>query len=433
MTRMNNPGHLRGYLLLLPGLCVLLAITIYCGFQVDHFAHRQQVLKQDYAALNSISFGIFSVDSWRDKISAVVDRQVNGYQVTAEQKKELEAAIEKQLHRLVTKTAAEINKPQKSLSGKLKKLAFNTIIDVDTLQKQVPPFAHAIVAKLTSPSSTRRLKGIVGSKLDQLEKQTYDSTAEAYHTLTTHLYHKYRATDIAQLNRILARQLFEVHRVSYRYAYAMFTCVLLALGLWWLLRKQAHLQTGLFLVSLSIAAVLLLVGITAPVIEVDARIGTLHFPLLGQQVGFGNQVLFFQSKSLLGIITTLINQSKPDAVTVGILIGLFVVLLPALMLIATGLHVSCGTAVANHRVVRYLAYEAGKWNMADVMVIGILMTYIGLNGIIKSQLSGLNMQGDGLQLATTNDSDLQPGYLVFVAYVVYETVLRQLLKKRRLH
>lgn len=430
MTRTKAKGHLPGNLILLLGLCVLLAAEVYCGLRLDHFAQRQQELKRDYSTVNSITFGIFSVDSWRDKIAGVVDSQVTDYRVTPQQKQALQAGIEKQLHGLVATTAKEINRPQKSLGGKLKKLAFNAIVDVDTLQAQVPSFAHTIVMKLTSRTSTQRLKGIVAGKLNQLQQQTYDSTAEAYHTLTTHLYHKYQVSNLQQLNKTLDGQVVTVHRISYQYAYALFASVLLALGIWWLLRNQAHLQTMLFIVSLLLAFVLLLIGVTAPIIEVDARIGTMHFPLLGQQVGFENQVLFFQSKSLIGIIHTLISQPKPDAVVVGWLIGLFVVLLPVLMLIATGLHVSCGARISDNKAIKYLAYEAGKWNMADVMVVGILMTYIGLNGILKSQLSGLNMHGQGLQLVTTNDSYLQPGYLVFVAYVVYETVLRRILKYR---
>lgn len=430
MTHTKVKGQGLNQLILALGLCGLLVAAIWCGWQLDASAQRQQALKRDYSAENSITFGIFSVDSWRDKIKSVVDGQVTGYQVTPQQKRQLRTAIEKELHGLVAKTAAEINKPQKSIGGKLKKLAFNAVVDVDTLQAQVPPFAQTIVAKLTSRRSTERLKGIVTGKLDQLERQTYDSTAEAYRTLSTHLYQKYRVSSAVQLNQTLDQQVAAVHRVSYQYAYALFACVLLALGLWWLLREQVHLQTALFVVSLLLAFVLLLIGITAPIIEVDARISTMHFPLLGQEVGFENQVLFFQSKSLVGIIVTLVSQPKPDAVVVGWLLGLFVIVLPVLMLVATGLHVSCGSGISDNKVIRYLALEAGKWNMADVMVVGILMTYIGLNGILKSQLSGLNMQGEGLQLVTTNDSYLQPGYLVFVAYVVYETVLRRILKSR---
>ena len=39
--------------------------------------------------------------------------------------------------------------------------------------------------------------------------------------------------------------------------------------------------------------------------------------------------------------------------------------------------------------------------MADVMVIGILMTYIGLNGILESQLADLNIHNSLLTSITT--------------------------------
>src|SRR3569833_1331610 len=159
MTPTNSNKHLRSNLELLVGLGILVAIAGWCGYRLDYSAKKQQYLKQDYSVVNSITFGIFSVDSWRDKISGVVASQVNAFHVTKKQKRELQAQIEQQLHSLVAKTVNEINKPQKSLGGKLKKLAFNAIVDVDTIQKLVPSFAHTIVSRLTSPTSTNRLKG----------------------------------------------------------------------------------------------------------------------------------------------------------------------------------------------------------------------------------------------------------------------------------
>jgi uncharacterized paraquat-inducible protein A len=140
-------------------------------------------------------------------------------------------------------------------------------------------------------------------------------------------------------------------------------------------------------------------------------------------------VLFYQNKSIMEIIGVLISQPKPDAVAVGVLLLLFVVILPVLILIATGIHVSGNEKLSQNKVIRYLALESGKWNMADVMVVGILMTYIGLNGILKSQLSGLNLHSSSLNVTTVNQTGLQPGYIIFVAYVVYETVLKRILKR----
>ena len=67
--------------------------------------------------------------------------------------------------------------------------------------------------------------------------------------------------------------------------------------------------------------------------------------------------------------------------------------------------------------------------MADVMVVGILMTYIGLNGILKSQLKDLNLKNEFLETTSTNYTSLQPGYIIFVGYVVFAFMLSYFLKK----
>ena len=151
--------------------------------------------------------------------------------------------------------------------------------------------------------------------------------------------------------------------------------------------------------------------------------------LLGEKVAFENQVLFFQSKSIFNIVEVLVNQPKPDAVLVGILIFVFVIVLPVLKLVATGIHVLSTKEIAENKVVKYFAYESGKWDMADVMVVGILMTYIGLNGILESQLSNLNIKNSFLTATTINYTSLQPGYFIFAGYVIYEIVLFAILKR----
>ena len=67
--------------------------------------------------------------------------------------------------------------------------------------------------------------------------------------------------------------------------------------------------------------------------------------------------------------------------------------------------------------------------MADVMVIGILMTYIGFNSILESQLVHLNINNEALTSITTNNTALQPGYIIFVGFVIYGLILSEILKK----
>jgi hypothetical protein len=406
-------------------LSILLAGATYFGWQVHTLAKERQEVKQDYSFYNSISFGLFSVDAWRDKISEVIDEQVNGYHITPEQKTEIRRAVEKELHGLIAKTVKEIDKPQHSIGGKLKKLAFHALVDSEALQKQVPPFAQTIVQKVSSPASQSRLKRIATGKISQLENQIYDATSEANEKVSKSIFTKYHVPDKPAFEKTVNNRLRSIRHQTLTAVCAMLGCVLAAMLLWLLLRKQVHLQTPLFVLSLLFALVLLAVGLTSTVIEVDARIQSLHLSILGQQVSFENQVLFFQSKSIWGIITTLLGQPKPDAIVVGILILLFILILPFTRLVAKGARIF----TPNSKVINYLAFEAAKWDMADVMIVGLLMTFIGLNGILKSQLANLNIHGDALTTATVNYTSLQPGYYIFAAYVIYEILLSRVLKK----
>ncbi|KQR71380.1 2-methylisocitrate lyase [Pedobacter sp. Leaf176] len=416
-------------ILLVVGLSILLFGEAYFAHRLHILSAEQEQIKEDYSVANNITFGIFSVDQWRDKLSAVVSRQVKGFSMTKKQKVELQEQIQKQLDGLIDKTVSQFNKPQKSLGGKLKKLAFNSFVDEDELHAMVPAFAKTIITRINSPASTKRLKRIANSKIDQLEAETYDGTSEAFSAVKRHMSSKYHVSNAVEFEKSISKHLNDIRIQTYNYAYAMLGCVLFALCLWFLMRKQIHFQTTLFIMSILFALVLLASGITTTIIEVDARIQTLNFKLLGENIVFSNQVLFFQSKSILGIVETLLGQSKPDAIVVGALIMLFVVILPVLRLLGKGIHVWGNDKLAENKVVRYLAFECGKWDMSDVMVVGIGMTYIGLNGILKSQLSNLNMDTEVLKTTTQNNSSLQPGFIIFVGYVVFAMLLSYILKR----
>jgi len=415
--------------ILVAALSLLLVAAAYCGYRFRALAYEQKRIKEDYSLSNNITFGLFSVDRWGDKISAVVDRKVKGFNLTKSQKADMQQEVEKQLHGMVNKAVAEVTRPQKGLGAKLKKLAFNTFVDVKEIHALVPSFSRTIVTKVTSPRSLKKLKSVAAGKLDELEAQTYDRSDQTISSVERSIYQKYNVNDDASFDKVVNSKLNEIKGLSYQFAIGMTACIAIALLLWLLLRKRVNLEVTLFIISLLFAFILLAVGVSSPIIEVDARIQSLEFALLGEKLVFANQVLFFQSQSILGIIGTLVEQPKPDAVLVGVLLMLFVVILPLLRLIARGLQVSCSKILGDSKFIRFLAFDLGKWDMADVMVVGIAMTYIGLNGILKSQLSGLNINTEALKVVTANNSTLQLGFFIFVAYVAYNIILSSILKR----
>ncbi len=316
--------------------------------------------------------------------------------------------------------------------GRIKKLAVNKFVDEDQVYAQVPSFAKTIVDKVSSPVSTNRLKNIVTGKVNELAAQTYDSTGAITSMLATYMYHKYNVADSAQFNQQITSRLASTTVESYNYLYAMLGCVLGALLLWLLMRRMTYLHRTLFFMSLLFAVVLLAVGITSSVIEVDAQLQTFNIALMGQNLSFDNQDLFFQSKSIVEIIQALVTQPKPDAVMVGILMLLFIIILPIVRIIAKGIHILGNKAVAENKAVLYLAFDSAKWDMADVMVVGTLMTYIGLNGILKSELAEIEFHNSFLNTTTANFTTLQPGYFIFVGYVIFTFILGYILNRIRL-
>ena len=427
MTAIRKTGRLN--ILLIIGLALLLCAEAYFGYRVYILSTQQERLKTDYSVANNITFGILSVDQWREKIAAVVDGKINEFNFTEEQKKNLQKKVEKQLNQLVNKTLEDINKPQKSIGGKLKKLAFNALVDAEEIQAQVPVFASTIVNRLSRPASKKRLKSIITSKIDQLENETYDNTEPASMVVRRNIYKKYKVSNVRDFENTINSQLKAIKNQMVNCMYSMFGCVLFGLSLWWMMRKRVHTHTILYILSLMFAFVLLWVGINATIIEVDARIHSLNFTLLGEKLAFTNQVLFFQSKSIVGVILSLVAQPNFDSVLVGVLILLFVILLPMIRMIGKAILIWGRDEYGDNKLVRFLAFDLGKWDMADVMVVGIAMTYIGLNGILQSQLANLNIQEELLSTTTQNNTSLQPGYYIFVAYVVYAAILSLILKR----
>lgn len=421
--------HLLYNILLILGLGVLLSAECYFGYQLYTLSTEQEKLKEDYSMANNITFGVFSLDLWRDKISLIAKQKIKGFKVTDEQKKEMRKQVEKELHDMIDDVVKDFNKPQKGLGGKLKKFAFKQFVKPEELHQQVPSFANIIITRINRPTAIKKLKGIANTELTELTEQIYDSTATAQAKVTKHLFQKYYVNNVIAFNKNLETRLKTIREVTYNYAYLMLGCVGVALLVWLVLRKQKYLHTSLFIMSLLFALALLIIGVTVSIIEVDARISELTLHLAGEKIAFHNQVLFFQSKSILGIAQVLIAEPKPDSVTVGILIILFVIILPLLRMTARGIHMLCKPPIAENKVTRYLAFESGKWDMADVMVVGILMTYIGLNGILKSQLGDLNIKTEALTTTTVNFTSLQPGYIIFVGYVAFSIILSFILKR----
>ncbi|AMR33364.1 paraquat-inducible protein A [Mucilaginibacter sp. PAMC 26640] len=433
MTEEHYNEPVKGFnvskLLLILGLAVLLCGEGYFGYRLHNLSAQQEEIKEDYANINNITLGLFSVDQWQDKVAGIINHQVRHFSMTAKQKKDLQVEVQQIILALINKAEALLDKKPKTLGGKLKRFAVKTFVNTDKIKAQVPGFARTIIAKIDNPANKKQLSNLAMTKFTQVQHSDYlDSAAKANHAMIAKAYQKYNVASPDEFNNKLTNSLESIRTTTYAYSFAMLGCVVVVLLLWWLMRKRVELHAALFIMSLLFAFILLAVGLTASMIEVDARVQSLDFVLLGEPVVFKNQVLFFQSKSILDVVEVLVKQPAVDSILVGILILAFSILFPIMKLSSTGIHLLSKRKLAENRIIKYFAFQSGKWSIADVIVIAILMVYIGLNGLLESQLANLNIKSDNLTIITTNNTALQPGYIIFISFVLYGLILSTILK-----
>ncbi|TCD13036.1 paraquat-inducible protein A [Pedobacter frigidisoli] len=415
--------------MLILALGLLLCAEGYFGFRLHQLSDQQERIKEDYSNINNITFGLFSVQQWKDNVAKIVHHQVGNLKMSRKQKKVLQHEVEQVILALINKAEALVNKPKKTISGKIQKFAIRNFVNSDSIRAQVPGFAKQIIAEVDDPKNKRQLSKMAIGEFNELaaEEKT-DSAFLANSGAVKAMYAKYQVSSTEDLNRKLRASLAEIRTQTYNYCFGMLGCVVVVLGFWWGLRKRRDLHVSLFVMSLLFAFILLAVGLTASMIEVDARIRSLDFVLLGEHVVFKDQVLFFQSKSIMDVVRVLISQPGIDSILVGALILVFSILFPVVKLSSTGFHLLGNKKLAENRVIKYFAFQSGKWSMADVIVIAILMAFIGLNGLLEGQLQALNIKNDSLTILTTNNTSLQPGYIIFISFVLYGLILSTILK-----
>ncbi len=416
-------------LLLIFLLGMLLCAEGYFGFRLHTLSNQQKEIKHDYTKIGSIKYGMFSVDQWDEYITHIVTLQINQFEMTPGQKKDLQTEVETLLITLVNKAEELIDKRQKSVGGKIRKTAIKTFVNLDKIKDKIPDYAKTIIAKIDNPENKKKLATIALQKFDELKKKpSIDSALAVRDSITSRMFAKYHVSSRHEFDNKISADLSSINKVTYHYAFAMLGCVVTVLLFWWILRKRVELHAILFIMSLLFAFILLWVGLTASMIEVDARIQSFDFVFLGEHIVFENQVLFFQSKSILDVVEVLLKQPRIDSKFVGVLILVFSIVFPVLKLVSTGIHLLSKEKLAQNKIIRYFAFQSGKWSMADVFVIAILMTYIGLNGLLEGRLGDMRIDSNSLSMISTHNTALQPGYIIFIFFVLYGLILSTILK-----
>jgi Paraquat-inducible protein A len=412
-------------------LLVLLFIPIigfagWCGLNIYKLSEQRAEIKHDFSELNNITYGLLSVDAWRDHITEIVIEKIQTFNFSPDQEAALKTEIDAVLNAMITQADVMINEKQTRVDKKIKKFVVKSLVNMDKIRKRVPEFSQAIINELKKPQNKEKLTFLAKEKLADFAKETHDSLSSRSNLNI--ILAKYHVDNTQSFNDEVKTLISTLQDRTYTMAYMMLGCLALTLAIWFMSRKQYELHTPLFVLSVVMALMVLIVGLSTPMIEIDARIKELNFVLIGKHLVFHDQVLFFQSKSILDVVHIMMSTGKGDSMAVGFLILVFSVLFPITKLVCTKIYLLGNERWRTSKFLNFFVFKSGKWSMADVMVVAIFMSYIGFKGILDSQLGAMNMKTDSLATIATNDTSLQPGFILFVCYVFFSLILGEILK-----
>lgn len=398
-------------------------ITGLLGWKLRNLSHRDKQLKLDYFTVNQIKFGLLSGNRWTAQVNDLLSAEIDSFELSLKNKVLLQNQVEGILHRLLDEVEIVLSQPQKKIGRRFRNKLIKGIIKIQDFRYAIPKFSSSIVEQLEKKENKESIKKLLHGQIKSILDQTQqDSRGEQDSILNL-----YGKKSIDTFNQEMKEDIKELEVSQYNYSYLLITCLLALIFLWLFLFKRLQTISTYFLLSAGVAIITLLVGISMPMIEIDARIAKLDLQVLTSHIIFEDQVIFFQTKSILDVISILISQGKGESTFVGILILLFSVLFPVTKLACAIFYLF--RHKTENKFIIYMSFKSGKWSMADVMVIAIFMAYVGFRGILDDQLADITVHNETVNMISTNGTHLQPGFVIFTACVLYNLFLAELLRR----
>jgi len=413
------------YLNFIFSLIVVIASVFLCRQIISNSIINQQN-KNDLAELNHVKYGLLSIDEWKRQVTAILADEINKLYLSRENEKVLRAHIEVLLNTFIDQVDRNIRQGNtETASGRLSQTFIDLFINLDSIKKGIPGYAEAVIHEMKKAKTKRQVKAALNKQLEQYSKATFDFR------------------DMPEIARILVRadsgnvegaRARLNGKIEISDALIIRDVILLIVLAAAIFASSAFSKKTLpksrYLSLILILVILLFAGVTTPTIDMEAKISQMTFMLLGHPVYFENQVLYFQSKSILDVFRIMIHYHDIPMKLVGVLLITFSIIIPLLKIASTlGFYFDFHHARRNP-VIKFFVLHSGKWSMADVMVVAIFMAYIGFNGIIADQLGRLNRVSEEMVLLTTNGTSLQPGYYLFLTYTLLALFLSELLTKK---
>jgi hypothetical protein len=406
---------------------ILLMVAILCTWLTIDTLSARRKLRTELAEISHVRYGFLNPDRWLGTIVPILEARIDALDLTAADRASLRPAVEHALYRLLdeVKAKASAQKPQSSGAGGFpgQGNAMMANLMVGALRPHVPEYANVVLAELGKPETLNAVRKKLKNTLADGARNTFAHVDMRWYD---YILKQHGCADAGACQKLMGAQIAALEsKVAYDYL-AVLGASVLAFVL--LMTGRRALRRSYTVVLLLFCIVLLAGGVFTPMVEVEARIAQVGMTFWGQPVTFTDQVLYFQSKSVLEVFRSLIGVGRPEMWLVGVLVLMFSVIFPVMKIFTLTLGLYRPAMLRENRLARFLGLESSKWSMADVMALAIFMTYVAFNGLLINSLGSL--QETGAQLVIPTDgSKVLPGYYLFIGFCLASLFLSKKLER----
>ncbi len=417
-----------GIILVLTVFVLATIASIQLGIKLNASSGKVKVFKKDFFEANQLKHGFLNGRNWSLQVEAIIAQKIDSFAFSEQNKEVIHQQISGIMNELVDEVDVMLQAEQKGIKNKIKIGFIRFLVDLNQIRAKIPHFADVALEEIVKSGSRDKVRDLVKEKIHELllkEGTPVISEQEV-------IWKKYEMNNLASFNEHVQLEIDNIESQQRVWGYLLVGIMGLILILWLVILKfkLKKIFAVAFLFSVLISFVNLITGINLPILEIDARISTIDLEILNSHVLFDDQVLFYQNKNIIDVSTVLMTQGKIGSILVGLFILLFSVFFPAAKLIAATIYLFAKKKT--NQLIRLLAFKSGKWSMADVMIAAIFMAYIGFQSIINEQLNHITTRAsttDQVNIFTTNRSNLQIGFVVFLGFVLFNLFLSIILKR----
>jgi paraquat-inducible protein A len=408
------------------GLILLVAAIVFTWLTIDGLASRRR-LRTELAEISHARYGLLNADRWVERVMPILDAKINEMDLKGPNQASLRPIVQNALYRLLAAIQEKMstkNSQRTGLGGFLVQgnpLIVNLMIG--TIRPHVPEYADVVLAEMGKPETKEALKNYIKSVLADGARSTFGNVdMKRYSSIL-----KARGcADASACQQELGNRIAEVDTKITRYYLTVLVSSAVTFAL--LMAGRPGLRRSGTAVLVLFCVVLLVGGVLTPMIEVEAKISRLNITFLGEPIGFADQVLYFQSKSVLEVFHTLVTNGRPDMAIVGLLVLMFSIVFPIVKIFTSAFCLYAPSLLRRTRVARFFALGSSKWSMADVMALAIFMAFVAFNGLIANTMGGLKTATTELAIPT-DSSKILPGYYLFIGFCLASLFLSKKLER----